>query len=201
VAALNLGSAGDAPAVEIPSDEIAWWGWVIGLAPVAASLLLTRLVPRYAPGRASWPGISLATLPGSAKLLILLYLIAIALTHLFAAGAIWQVTQVTFSGNPEYFRFAKPLHLFRMSHQHAFGHGTMYLLLGAIFLRTRVPEHLKVLGISLTSLGALADLVSWWLQKYAGPSFEPLSIFGGISFSIGFVLMTVLILKDLLKRS
>ena len=181
MAALNLGSAGAAPAVEIPMDEIAWWGWIVGLAPIVISLLLTRIMPRKTSPPASWLGLNLTGLPSSAKLLIMFFLTATALTHLFAAGAVWQTTQVTFHGNAEYFRFAKPLHLFRMSHQHAFGHGTMYLLVGAIFLCTHATEWLKVLGVSLTSLGR------WPISPRGGCRNMPVRPLNRSRFSAGYL--------------
>jgi len=111
--------------------------------------------------------------------------------------AIWQATTVAMTGAPEYCRRATLLHLFRMSHQHAFGHGTMYALVGVLGLLTRAPESWRVLGVSLAFTGALSDLASWWLQKFGGPSFEPLSIGGGAAFASGFALLAVLILRDL----
>lgn len=197
MAALNLGAAGSAPSVAAPDLAIAWWGWALAAVPFAASYVLSRIVPRPAGWRDSPPAVNLSRLPGGWKLLIVFYLLAVALTHAFALGAIWQATTVAMSGSPEYFRRATVLHLCRMSHQHAFGHGTMYLLLGALGMLTRAPERWRVLGLSLAFTGALSDLASWWLQKFGGPSFEPLSMGGGAAFASGFVLLAVLILRDL----
>lgn len=201
MAALNLGAAGSAPAVEAPDLTIHPWGWALAALPFLAAWVLSALVARAAArnGRAAAsPVPALADWSPAAKTLVFLYLGATALTHLFAVGAIWQATRVAVNGNAEYFRFAKPLHLFRMSHQHAFGHGTMYLLVGALALATRAPVRAAAFGIGLTFLGALADLASWWLQKYGGPSFEPLSMGGGAAFAAGFALLALLILRDLL---
>ena len=212
MAALNLGAAGSAPAIELPDLVIHWWGWPLGALPFALALLLawriggaiprgTRLVPwdRRRGPPAGIPPLTAWSPP--AKLLTFLYVMAAGLTHLFAVGAIWQATRVAVSGNAEYFRYMKPLQLFRMSHQHAFGHGTMYLATGALALASSGGPRLKVLGIALAFLGAGSDLASWWLQKFGGPSFEPLSLGGGASFAAGFALLAALILRDLVPRA
>jgi hypothetical protein len=201
VAALNLGEAGALPAVAAPETGIAWWGWLLLPIPWLAAWGLAHLATRgEVPEDRGLLAGGLAGLPRVAKLAALLFLLSVALTHCFAAGAIWQATRAAYAGAPEYFRRATVLHLFRMSHQHAFGHGTMYLLLSVLALLGRGSRRWKALGIALAFLGALADLASWWLQKFGGPSFEPLSFGGGAAFGGGFLVLTVLILRDLAAR-
>lgn len=200
MAALNLGVAGTDPSVAAPDVAIAWWGWALVAVPFALAWALSRIAPRFSPRAARLPAFPLGALPAGWKLLILFYLAAAGLTHAFAFGAIREAVFTAMSGAPEYFRRATLLHLFRMSHQHAFGHGTMYLLLGVLGMLTRARESTRVLGVALCFLGALSDLASWWLQKLAGPSFEPLSIGGGLAFAAGFVLLAGLILRDLRRR-
>ena len=200
MAALNLGAAGSAPAVVATHDAAAWWGWPLALVPVLLAILLARAAARRRDSRPAFP-VDLASLPAPARLAVLFYVIATALTHLFAVGAIWQATRVNYHGNAEYFRYMSLLQLFRMSHQHAFGHGTMYFLLGLLVAATRAGDGWKVLAISLTGLGASADLASWWLQKFSGPSFEPLSVTGGACFAAGYALAAALILRELVRRA
>lgn len=199
MAALNLGAAGSAPAVVAQLPDAAWWGWLVAcVPPLLAGLVAWKLSRRGAP-RPPAP-FDLAGWPDPAKVAVLFFLIATALTHAFAAGAIWQATRVAYQSNPEYFRYMSLLQLFRMSHQHAFGHGTMYLLLGLLLAATRAADWVKLLGIALTGLGALSDLASWWLQKFSGPSFEPLSVSSGICFSAGFTLSALCIVRELIRR-
>lgn len=200
MAALNLGAAGTDPSVAAPDLAIAWWGWLLVAVPFAAAWALSRIVPKFGTGASRPPALELSALPAGWKLLIVFYLAAAGLTHAFAFGAIREAVFTAMTGAPEYFRRATLLHLFRMSHQHAFGHGTMYLLLGILGMLTRASESTRVLGVSLCFLGALSDLASWWLQKLGGPSFEPLSIGGGMAFASGFVLLAALILRDLRRR-
>jgi hypothetical protein len=201
MAALNLGVAGSAPAVAAQVQEAAWWGWGVALVPVAVTALL---VWRLAPPQDRRPGPAgpwdLAAWPVPARLAVFLFLVATGLTHAFAAGAIFEATRVNYHGNAEYFRYMSLLQLFRMSHQHAFGHGTMYLLVGLLLAGTRADDRLKVAGIALTSVGALSDLASWWLQKFLGPSFEPLSMAAGACFAAGFALSALCIIRELLRR-
>lgn len=202
MAALNLGAAGSAPSVAAPMQDVAWWGWAVALVPpvlaVALAWRLARPPTRRGPGA---PPFDLAAWPVPAKLAVFFFLVAAALTHAFAAGAIWQATRVTYHTNAEYFRYMNLLQLFRMSHQHAFGHGTMYLLVGLLLAATRSPDRVKILGISLTALGALSDLSSWWLQKFLGPSFEPLSMTAGACFAAGFALSGLCILRELTRKN
>ncbi len=201
MAALNFGAAGTAAAVAAPAQEASGWGWVAALVPPLLACLLAWRLGRPAPGRRTADGgaFDLAAWPVPARLAVFFFVVATGLTHAFAAGAIWNATRVAYHGNAEYFRYMSLLQLFRMSHQHAFGHGTMYLLLGLLLAATRAPDRVKVLGVSLTALGAFSDLASWWLQKFAGPSFEPLSVAGGACFSLGYALAALCILRDLVR--
>jgi len=209
MAALNLGTAGSEPAVAAPMQDAAWWGWAVAMIPPVLAVLLAWRLSRP-PANRGRGGVTdspeafpfdLARWPVPAKLAVFFFLVAAALTHAFAAGAIWQATRVNYHSNAEYFRFMSLLQLFRMSHQHAFGHGTMYLLAGLLLAGTRAPDRVKILGISLTALGALSDLSSWWLQKFLGPSFEPLSMTAGICFASGFALAGLCILRELVRET
>lgn len=200
MAALNFGQVGTGMTVTAPPSEPQAWAWGFVLVPFVLAWLVARTVARR-PGSRWTPPVTIAGLPPAAKLLVIFFLGATALTHAFAAGAVFYTTTVSTAGHADYFRIVmKPLQLLRMSHQHAFGHGTMYFLLGALALATTAAPFLQALGIALTSLGAACDLASWWLQHYAGPDFHPLSVGAGAAFSTGYLLLAGLILRDLARR-
>ena len=140
---------------------------------------------------------SLPRLPVSARLLITAFLVSMALNHLFAGGLAWQLSHSELGSIKEHFQYKDLIYLLRMSHQHAFGHGIIYALLGAVFLLSSWPEKLKAAIILTPFLGALLDLSSWWMLKYLAGDYEWLSIAGGIISSLGFAIMTLRILYEL----
>jgi hypothetical protein len=140
---------------------------------------------------------TLRELPLSAKALITAFLVSMGLNHGFAGLLSYYIGNSAAGGEKEHFQYKDIVYLLRMSHQHAFGHGVMYTVLGAIFLLSTLPERLKTPLILLPFLGAGLDLAAWWLQKYAAADYEWLSIAGGILFSVGFTVMSVRIFWEL----
>lgn len=142
--------------------------------------------------------LTLGRLPRSAKVLITLFLVAVAANHVFSLLLAYHVTHEAFSSTEEYYHYQQDTRkLLRMSHQHAFGHGIMYLALGGIFCLASVREKWKLILIPAPFIGAGLDQTSWWLVKFKGVQWEWLSYFGSVLFSLGFAAMALIILFEL----
>ncbi|MBI3013068.1 MAG: hypothetical protein HYY63_05520 [Elusimicrobia bacterium] len=140
----------------------------------------------------------LTRLPVSAKVLITLFLTAVAASHVFSLLLSYHVTHEAFASTEEYFHYQQDTRkLLRMSHQHAFGHGIMYLMLGGILCLSRIKENWKLFLIPLPFLGAGLDQTSWWLLKFRGVEWEILSYIGGGLFSFGVAAISLIILYEL----
>jgi len=141
--------------------------------------------------------LQLSHLSKSAKVLISLFLFATTASHIFALLLTYHVTHEAFSSTEEYFYYQQDTRkLLRMSHQHAFAHGIMYLALGGIFCLTRIKEKWKLILIPMPFVGAGLDQTSWWLMKFKGVQWEWLSFVGGTLFSVGFSAMAFIILYE-----
>jgi hypothetical protein len=140
------------------------------------------------------PNIHLDRLAISAKILISLFLLSMTLNHIFALLLGYHITHEAFSSTEEYYYYQQDTRkLLRMSHQHSFGHGIMYFILGGLFYLTRTKETWKKFLIPLPFIGAGLDQTSWWLIKFKSVHWEWLSYLGGTLLSIGFAVMAGII--------
>ncbi|MBI4248572.1 MAG: hypothetical protein HY611_03630, partial [Elusimicrobia bacterium] len=105
----------------------------------------------------------LQELPIEAKWLITLVLTSFCFNHLAAAALVWEVTRDVAPSAQAHFAYKSFAALLRMTHQHAFGHGTMYFITGAIFLLAGCGRKLTLALITLPFIGAWADVASWFL--------------------------------------
>lgn len=142
-------------------------------------------------------GFALPGLPFSAKLLISAFLVSMAVNHAFAGWLSWEVANSAAGGAKEHFQYKNLEHLLKISHQHAFGHGAMYFLTGAVFLLCSWREKVKAAIVLLPFAGAMTDLASWWLLKYLAGDYEWVSAAGGTLFSLGFSIMFFRIFYEL----
>lgn len=133
--------------------------------------------------------------PLPARWLATLVLASYAANHAFASWLVWEVTRNAADSAQEHFSYKTLAQLLRMAHQHSFGHGTMYFLVGALFLFAGTSRRTALVLLTLPFLGAWLDIVSWFGLKYGSPRWEWLSIASGSAYSIGFLAMSALILK------
>ena len=113
------------------------------------------------------------------------------LNHAFAGWLSWEIAHSAAGSAREHFQYKDLVYLLRMSHQHAFGHGAMYTLMGGAFLFSLWPEKVKAFFIVLPFVGATVDLASWWLMKYAFRDYEWLAGVGGTMFTLGFAVIAL----------
>ena len=136
--------------------------------------------------------------PLSARLLASAVLVFFTGAHVFALWLSRNVGEAAGSAQA-HFAYKELIYLLRMSHQHLFGHGTMYFLTGALFLLTDAREKIKIVLPLLPFMGAALDLASWWMLKYGTYDCEWLSILGGTLFTGSFLAMVLVLLRDLWK--
>jgi hypothetical protein len=138
-------------------------------------------------------GITLSVLPRKAKWLVTLVLLSFLLNHLFAVLLVREVTTRIDASAKEHFSYKSLAILFRMAHQHAFGHGVMYFITGAIFLFAEVSELLAIGLIGAVFIGSWMDIVSWFLLKYGSARWDLLSMASGATYALAFSAMTGII--------
>lgn len=86
------------------------------------------------------------------------------------------------------------------SHNHMFGFAVVALLVSMIFTATRWRGPLVPLLVAAAFLGALLDVLSWWLTKAWGSPFHLLVIAGGAAFGGSVTAMVLLCLDELWLR-
>jgi hypothetical protein len=141
--------------------------------------------------------IRLMAFPPSAKVLITLVLLMFSLVHVFGLWDAYLQTHSVFDSAEEYFSYMKLTKLISLSHPHLFGFALMYLLVGSLFILTSWSEPVKSFILTIPILSAVFDVLSWWMIKMVSADFELLTIFTGITFSLGFGTMTLLILYEM----
>jgi hypothetical protein len=121
-----------------------------------------------------------------------------AANHIFSLRLAYHVTHEAFESTEEYYHYQQDTRkLLRMSHQHAFGHGIMYLMLGGMFCLTSIKEKWKRILIPIPFIGAGLDQMSWWLVKFKGVQWEWLSYLGAGMYCFGFAVLSLIILYEL----
>lgn len=159
---------------------------------------ISLLVFFFIKKKKTWlPPVFLENFPVSAKGAITLGLISYCLVHVFALIEVFLVTKVSFKSTSEYFFYMKLPKLLATSHAHFFGHGTMYMATGLIFVFSKVSETWKVIFISIALSAGLLDVPSWWAIKYGGEEYELFSSLAGVMSVIGWGFMTLRIFYEL----
>lgn len=185
-------------AVKGPGRSARTWGWVLFSIGVSAGLVagISFVAIRRFGDRTRFP-LTIADLPGSARVMFTLVLLIFGLVHLFGMTTAYIMSQIVNASAGEYFFYLKIGKLSWMTHAHLFGTMVMHLVVAAIFLLTNVRESRKVVLITATMLGSPIDIASWWLIKYVSPLFEALALAGEITSEAGFLTMTLISLYQL----
>jgi hypothetical protein len=90
--------------------------------------------------------------------------------------------------------------LIQTSHTHLFGQTLIAGLLGVIFLFSSLGEGRKALILSLPFVGTLIDIGGMWLTRFAWPPLAFLVTVGGTLFALGYVLIATISLYELWLR-
>ncbi len=147
--------------------------------------------------RKEWvPPALLEDFPLSGKVAITLAILSYGLVHIFALWEVYLVATIDFKSASEYFFYMKLPKLVATSHAHFFGHGTMYLITGSIFIFSKLRESWKIVFITLALSAGLLDVPSWWAIKYGGGKYEIFSALAGTMSVIGWGFMAIRILYE-----
>ena len=204
---LDPGSQGlDLDSVEIPANAMKSatatgpghsrrWA---ALLTVAMLVLIGGAVVAGHRGRATAAPrlLDLSLAPLSAKLVATSLLLIYGLTHALAAITVYLDTRVVYASTAEYFRFLSPARLTALSHAHLMAIATMDGLAALVYATSRRSDGLTCGVVVMTFVAIVADIGAWWLIKYAGAGFEWLSIAAGILLTLGFLVMTVSLLRS-----
>ncbi len=90
--------------------------------------------------------------------------------------------------------------LIQTSHTHLFGQTLIAGLLGLIALFSSLPDGRKALVLALPFVGTILDIGGMWLTRFVWPPLAVLVIAGGSLFALGYLLIAAVSLHDLWLR-
>lgn len=87
--------------------------------------------------------------------------------------------------------------LIQTSHTHLFGQTLIAGLLGLIFLFASLGEGKKAVIVALPFIGTMLDIGGMWLTRFVWPPFAILVLLGGSVFALGYLLIAGISLYQL----
>jgi hypothetical protein len=207
-------AAGESPARETPAEEADEFDFFSD-QPIAAGALVELPPPKSAwvtvggplallafffvqmffywwmvPFQAAKVDLNLHDLPTGVKRGIAMALLLFGIAFCFGASEIWY--QLRLHGSAEaYFEQMSLGKLIAFTHAHLFGFTTSFFIIGIPFSLqfSHLWQYQWIFPIGLAA--SLTDVVSWWGIKYGAPSFEWVSMFCGVLFSVSYLWMLV----------
>jgi hypothetical protein len=183
--------------VELPPPQSRWISVGGPLALIAFFFLLIGFFWWMVPFQAHTLDINLHRLPTGVKRGIAMATVLFGIAFAFGASEIWY--QLRLHGTSEaYFAQMSMGKLIAFTHAHLFGFTTSFFIIGIPFSLqfNHLWPYQWVFPIGLSA--SLTDVMSWWGIKYLSPSFEWVSVFCGILFSLSYLYMLVGLLRVLL---
>ena len=121
---------------------------------------------------------------------IAMALVLFGIAFCFGASEIWY--QLRLHGSAEaYFEQMSLGKLIAFTHAHLFGFTTSFFIIGIPFSLqfNHLWQYQWIFPIGLAA--SLTDVISWWGIKYGAPSFEWVSMFCGVLFSVSYLWMLI----------
>ena len=87
--------------------------------------------------------------------------------------------------------------LIQTSHTHLFGQTLIAGLLGVIFLFSSIGEGKKAVIVALPFVGTVMDIGGMWLARFVWQPFATLVLLGGSVFALGYLLITGIAVYEL----
>lgn len=134
--------------------------------------------------------INLHDFPTGVKRGIAMALMLFGIAFCFGASEIWY--QLKLHGSAEaYFDQMSLGKLIAFTHAHLFGFTTSFFIIGIPFSMqfNHLWQYQWIFPIGLAA--SLTDVISWWGIKFGAPSFEWVSMFCGVVFSISYLWMLI----------
>ncbi|TXH05567.1 MAG: hypothetical protein E6R07_01800 [Nevskiaceae bacterium] len=183
--------------VQVPPEKSAWLTIAAPLALVAFFFVLNFWIWWLVPFSKHRVDINLRGLPPAARRGIAMATVMFGIAFAFGASEIWYQLQLN-GGTQAFFEQMSLGKLIVMTHAHLFGFTTSFFIIGIPFSLQfpHIKSYQWVFPVGLAA--SLTDVMSWWGIKYAAPSFEYVSMFCGVVFSISYVWMLIGLLRVLL---
>ena len=100
------------------------------------------------------------------------------------------------SATDEYFENMTAFKLAKLSHQHFFGYGLLFGILALLALCFVGARKRTIFPIIFGFIFTILDVSSWWMAKYISTGFHLLSLISGSLFSLAFVWLFLLTVKE-----
>jgi hypothetical protein len=183
--------------VELPPPASRWLSIGGPLALVAFFFLLIGFFWWMVPFQLHSVDVNLHRLPTGVKRGIAMATVLFGIAFVFGASEIWYQLRLHGSGEA-YFAQMSLGKLIAFTHAHLFGFTTSFFIIGIPFSLqfNHLWPYQWVFPVGLSA--SLTDVVSWWGIKYLAPSFEWVSVFCGVLFSLSYLYMLVGLLRVLL---
>lgn len=183
--------------VELPPPPSRWITVGGPIALIGFFFLLLLVFWWMVPFRAHTADINLHHLPTGVKRGIAMATVLFGIAFAFGASEIWY--QLQLHGSAEaYFAQMSLGKLIAFTHAHLFGFTTSFFIIGIPFSMqfNHLWPYQWVFPVGLSA--SVTDVMSWWGIKFLAPSFEWVSVFCGILFSLSYLYMLVGLLRVLL---
>ncbi len=183
--------------VELPPEKSKWItiGGPLGL--IAVFFLLDLVIWWLVPFSDRSIELNLRDLPPAVKRGMAMAVVMFGIAFCFGASEI--AYQLNLHGSAEaYFAQMSLGKLVAFTHAHLFGFTTSFFIVGVPFSLqfNHIKSYQWVFPIGLAA--SVTDVVSWWGIKYVAPSFEWVSMFCGVLFTVSYLWMLIGLLRVLL---
>lgn len=183
--------------VELPPQKSRWLTVAAPLGLIGFFFLLLAAIWWFVPFDSHSLELNLRDLPPAAKRGIAMAVAMFGIAFCFGASEIWY--QLRLHGSAEaYFAQMSLGKLIAFTHAHLFGFTTSFFIIGIPFSmqfnHLRLYQWIFPVGLA----ASLVDVMSWWGIKFVAPSFEWVSMFCGIVFSVTYLFMLIGLLRVLL---
>jgi hypothetical protein len=176
--------------VELPPPKSAWVTVGGPLALLGFFFLQMFFYWWMVPFQLSKVDVNLHDFPTGVKRGIAMALMLFGIAFCFGASEIWY--QLRLHGSAEaYFAQMSLGKLIAFTHAHLFGFTTSFFIIGIPFSMqfSHLWQYQWIFPIGLAA--SLTDVISWWGIKYGAPSFEWISMFCGVMFSVSYLWMLI----------